>query len=325
MELQKNPDAGLTGIPILSLADYRAGREGAAERLAGELHRAQEDVGFYYLIDHGVVPEVIADAFSALAQFFALPEAEKMALKVNDRMLGYLPLRSTIYKSSKFNENTKKDMNETILLVRDVDENAEPDAAARNRWPPDLPGFRDAMLTYQAAMEGLGQSLLPLYARALGKPADFFTEAFRVPRFISRNSHYPAASLEDNQFGIAPHSDAGFLTLLPLSEVPGLEIMLPSGAWITAAPVEGAVLVNTGEFLNRWTNGRFLATPHRVVQVARDRYSMAFFFNPEDETVADPLDTCIDEDHPSRFEQITMREYREWYARENFLHRRAAD
>lgn len=314
-----------TEIPILSLGDYLAGRESALEALAMALRRAQENIGFYYIVDHGVPSEVIASAFAALAEFFALPETEKLSLKVNDRMIGYLPLRSTIYKSSKFNRNTKKDMNETILLVRDDDEMIEPNAAARNKWPPCLPEFRNAMLAYQVAMEKLGHTLLPLYARALCKPEDFFAEAFSMPRFISRNSHYPARNLEDNQFGIAPHSDAGFLTLLPLSDVPGLEIMLPSGKWIAAPPVDGAILVNTGEFLNRWTNGRFLATPHRVVQVSRDRYSMAFFFNPADDTVAEPLDTCISEDHPSQFEAITIREYRDWYAKENFLHRRAAD
>ena len=310
-------------IPVLDLSAYLAGTAGAEAALAAELRRAQEEVGFYYIVNHGVGREIIADAFAAIAQFFALPEETKLAIKVNDRMVGYVPVESTVYRSSKFNENTKKDMNETILLVRDGEPPADsPNYARHNRWPPGLADFQAPMLRYQGAMEALGRSLIPLYALALGKPRDYFDRAFEHAQFISRNSHYPAAPLDDNQFGIAPHSDAGFLTLLPLSDVPGLEILTTAEEWIPAPIIDGAILVNTGEFLNRWTNGRFLATPHRVRQVMRDRYALTFFYNPSDDTVADPIDSCIDADHPAQFDAISLREYRDWYTAQNFLHRR---
>jgi isopenicillin N synthase-like dioxygenase len=69
--------------------------------------------------------------------------------------------------------------------------------------------------------------------------------------------------------------------------------MAPSGKWIEVEPVRGAMVVNTGEFFNRWTNGRFIATPHRVVPPKKDRYALTFFFNANDETVAEPLPTCM--------------------------------
>jgi isopenicillin N synthase-like dioxygenase len=225
--------------------------------------------------------------------------------------------------TSKFNVNTKPDLNETITLAR---ERSLEDPAIRqglrfvgpNQWPESLPEFRVAMIAYQEAMSVLGYAMLPLYARALDLPADYFAAYFTEPMWWTRNAYYPALAPEENQFGISPHSDHGFITLLPMSEVSGLQILSPGGAWFPATPVAGGILVNTGEFLNRWSNGRFLATPHRVVAPANDRYSMAMFFNPNAETVAEPLETCVSEERPPAFEPVTMLDYMSWYIDSNY-------
>ena len=175
------------------------------------------------------------------------------------------------------------------------------------------------MLAYYDAMESLGYKLLPVYARALDLPADYFDGLFDDPVWTTRNQHYPPIAAEANQFGIAPHCDHGFLTLLPATEEPGLEIRTPNGNWLSANTFDGAIIVNTGEFLNRWTNGRFMATPHRVVPQKRDRYSIAFFFNPTWDTVADPLPTCIGPDNPPKFKPVRLLDYRQWYVNQNFL------
>ena len=310
----------MTQFPVLDLEPYFSGAPGAAARLADELRHAQEDVGFYCIVNHGVARATIPDAFAAIAEFFALPPGEKLKVRARNNMLGYLPVESTVYRTSKYNENTEKDMNETILLVRE--DNPERDVSD---WPANPPGFRAALTRYQNEMEALALRLVPLYALALGLGRDFFDEAFREPGFVCRCSRYPKVDLAPNQFGIAPHCDAGFLTLLPLSDVPGLEIYTTDDTWIPVPIIDCAILVNTGEFLNRWTNGRFRATPHRVGQVARERYTLTFFFNPSDDTVAGDIPTCVGPDNPSRFEPITLGEYREWYVKENFLHMRDGD
>jgi isopenicillin N synthase-like dioxygenase len=106
--------------------------------------------------------------------------------------------------------------------------------------------------------------------------------------------------------------------LLPLSEEPGLQIQTRDGRWLDAQQIDGAILVNTGEFLNRWTNGRFLATPHRVVTPKRDRYSIAFFFNPTWDTLATPLPTCVDQQHPAQYEPIRFLDYICWYVEQSY-------
>ncbi len=313
----------MTEIPTLDLGPYLAGDIDARERLAVTLREIQQTIGFYVVENHGVPAEPIERAYAALEEFFALPLEEKLKLRIGRQSVGYIPAKTTVYVTSKINVNTKPDLNETITLAR---ERPSDDPAIQqglrfvgpNPWPDSLPGFREAMLAYQDAMSELGYAMLPLYARALELPADYFEPYFTEPMWWTRNAYYPAAEPEDNQFGISPHSDHGFITLLPLSDVPGLEILRPSGEWLAAKPVNDGILVNTGEFLNRWSNGRFLATPHRVVSPERDRYSMAMFFNPNADTLAVPLETCVSHDQPAAFEPVTMLDYMSWYIDRNY-------
>jgi len=310
-------------IPVLDLREYLAGSMDAREKLALKLREIQETVGFYVVVNHGVADGPVQRAYVALREFFALPLEEKLRLRIDERSVGYIPERSTVYVSSKFNANTKEDLNETITIAR---ERPADDPAilaglrfvGPNRWPESLPGFRDAMIAYQEALSGLGYAMLPLYARALDLPAEYFAPYFTEPTWWMRNTYYPAVEPEENQFGISPHSDHSFITLLPLSDVAGLEILSPEREWIPAAPVDGGIIVNTGEFLNRWSNGRFLATPHRVLAPEHDRYSMAMFFNPNPDTLAEPLSTCVSEDRPAAFEPVSMIDYMCWYIDTNY-------
>ncbi|MFT7649042.1 MAG: isopenicillin N synthase-like dioxygenase [Candidatus Poriferisodalaceae bacterium] len=301
-------------IPTLDVGPYLAGEPGAAEAIADNIRFIQETIGFYVIINHGVSRKLVDDAYSALEQFFALSTEEKLKLKFGAKSVGYVAPKSTIYVTSKINENTKQDLNETLVLAleRPADHPYLEQGlrfVGPNPWPENLPGFRDAIVDFQMAIAALGRKMVPLYALALDKPADFFDQYFEEPIMWTRNSHYPAVEAEENQFGISPHSDHSFLSLLPLSEVPGLQVLTRSGNWLPADPVADAIIVNTGEFLNRWTNNRFIASPHRVVPPDHDRYSMATFFNPAPDTVADALDTCIDHDNPPKFEPVTMMDY----------------
>jgi isopenicillin N synthase-like dioxygenase len=311
-------------IPVLDLAPFFAGEAGAAERLSGELRHAQENIGFYFVANHGVDMDLIRRGYRELERFFALPMEEKLKLRASATRPGYVPPNSVVYVTSPVNANTKPDLNEVLRYVNDRPEDHPGRIAGRrfhgpNPWPENLPGFRETITACHEELAALGRRLLPLYALALDKPADFFTPFFDDPMWTTRNSHYPVVPAEENQFGIAPHQDAGFMTLLPLSEVPGLEIRTRAGNWINADHMkDDAIIINTGEFLNRWTNGRFLASPHRVNPPRKDRYSMALFFNPSPDAVAEPLDTCVSEDNPAQFEPMSLYDYVCWYVDRNY-------
>ena len=310
-------------IPTLDLGPYLAGSTEARDALAAELRRIQENIGFYVVVNHGVPQAPIERGYDALREFFALPLEEKLKVKIDHSSVGYVPIRSTVYVTSKFNRNTKQDLNETITIARERPLD-DPDIqqglrfVGPNRWPEGLKGFRDAMIAYQEALSTLGYAMLPLYALALDLPSDYFEPYFTRPTWWTRNTYYPVVDPENNQFGISPHSDHGFVTLLPMSQVAGLEILGPEDEWIPAKPVQDGIIVNTGEFLNRWTNGRFLATPHRVVPPEEDRYSMAMFFNPSPETLAVPLESCVSVERPAAFEPVSMIDYMCWYIDSNY-------
>ena len=117
-------------------------------------------------------------------------------------------------------------------------------------------------------------------------------------------------ALVDTIASLVPHTDSGFMTLLPPNKVQGLSILLPSGEWMDAPHVEGAFVVNGGDILHRWTNERFLSTPHRVRNVSGTvRYAIPFFFDPSHDSTIECLPTCHGPGNPPRYEPIICETY----------------
>ncbi|HEY0181350.1 MAG TPA: 2-oxoglutarate and iron-dependent oxygenase domain-containing protein [Rhodopila sp.] len=319
-------------IPVLDVAPFLAGEPGARERLGRELRHAFENVGFYYLRGHGVPPSLIEATFAEAKRFHAQAIEAKLALKINEHNVGYMPMRGSVNRTSQVNNNTRPSVNEAFFIRRERTPD-DPDVIANkklrglNQWPADLPGFREALLRYVAVMETLGRKLVPLYAEALELPPDWFDAMFELPNTILRLSHYPAQpTYDDNEFSIAPHTDSGFMTLLAPNEVPGLSIRLPNGEWFDAPSVPDAYVVNGGDILRRWTNERFLSTPHRVINAAgKPRYAIPFFFDPHPDTMIKCLPTCACATNPPKYEPITYDQYAIWFANRNYLHQPAAE
>ncbi|NQV56497.1 MAG: isopenicillin N synthase family oxygenase [Rhodospirillales bacterium] len=294
-------------IPVIDLGPYIAGAPGSAGRIASELRHIQEKTGYYCVINHGIDMGLVRGAIEQVRRLHGLPLDERMKLKVDERSTGYIPLKSSVYVTSPLGENDadKRDLNENFRIVRERAADHPSIMAGRrftgpNKWPAEelLPEFKARMLAYFDAAEKLGRRLLPLYAMALGLEASFFDPYFTDPTWMTRNVHYPPLEPEDNQFAASPHRDHSFITLLPMSKIPGLQFRNPEGAWMAPAYVENAIVVNGGEFMENWTNGRFIATPHRVLAPLEDRYIIAFFFNPNWDVVSDPLPGCTGPDRP---------------------------
>jgi isopenicillin N synthase-like dioxygenase len=304
-------------IPVIDLGPFLAGEAGALERTAAELRKTNETVGFLYISNHGVPQELIDRTFAAAATFHAQPIEKKMELKVDGAMQGYLPIRGSTTRTSTINANNKPNENEAFFVKR------EGQAGTANRWP-DVPGFRETAIAYYDALETLAQRMLPLYARALDLPADYFDAKCERPYSSLRLSHYPPVeAYDENQFGIAPHTDSTFITLLAQNKVPGLQIRRQDGVWIDAPVIDGTFIVNTGDILHRWTNGRFLSTPHRAFNLSgQARYAIPYFFHPNPETVIECLPTCRVEGEEPRFPPITTEGYMAWFRGKNYDHMR---
>jgi len=317
-------------IPVLDIGPYLAGDPAAAAPLARAIARTCEDTGFLVVANHGVPPGLIGDTFAAAAQFFARPEAEKLAFKIGMYNIGYLPFGGQVVRHSPVNRNTRPNFSESFYITRDRAPD-HPDIVANkplvglNRWPPDMPEFRAVTTAYYAAMEAMTTRMVPVVAMALGLPPDYFADAFAEPNGTIRLIHYPPhPNPEDNEFGFAPHTDNNFLTFLAQSALPGLEVRTTEGEWIRPPAVPGTFVVNTGAMLARYANDRFRATPHRVInRNGTSRYAIPFFLGPNHDSIVEPAPTCVGPDNPPRYEPTTYGAFSQHLLTLNFAHRRA--
>lgn len=313
-------------IPLIDVSGFLAGRPDAAKRVAAELRFAFEKVGFYYLAGHGVPPSLIESAYDAAARFHAQSLEAKLAVRVDEHNIGYMPIARKPPPNAAA-QGRKPSQNEAYFLRRERSPD-DPDVVsnrrfhAMNKWPADLPGFRETTLAYMGALEALCRRLVPLYALALDLPATFFDACFARPHTILRLSRYPLIDAADESAAsLVPHTDSGFMTLLPPNKVQGLSILLPDGRWMDAPHVEGAFVVNGGDILHRWTNERFLSTPHRVRNVSgRVRYAIPFFCDPDHDTVIECLPTCRSEAQPAKYPPIRFGDYALWFATQRYEH-----
>ena len=164
-----------------------------------------------------------------------------------------------------------------------------------NLWP-DLSGWREAMLAYFDAAWAVGRRIHRYIALDLGLDEDFFEDKLDQPMATLRLLHYPPQpqAPEAGQIGAGEHSDYGDLTLLLTDGTGGLEVRTRDGDWIAAPHVPGAFVCNIGDCLMRWTNDVYVSTPHRVVnRGGRERYSVAFFLDPNPDVEIACLPTCI--------------------------------
>jgi hypothetical protein len=194
---EQSPAVGRTTIPLIDLAAYLAGAPGALEATAAELRDALEDVGFFIVVNHGVSPHLIERTFAEARRFHDQPLEAKMALRMNEHNNGYMAMNRYAVWTSDVNTNTRPDLNEAFFTKRERGPDDPLVTSGRrfagpNRWPENLPGFRDTVLAYTDAVDALGRRLLPACATALELAPDHFDRAFAESQFSFRLSHYAA-------------------------------------------------------------------------------------------------------------------------------------
>jgi isopenicillin N synthase-like dioxygenase len=308
------PDTDI--IPIIDLGPYLAGEPGALDRAAQELRFALTEIGFYFIVGHGVPAALVRETYAQIARFHAQPLDRKLAIKLDKHNVGYLPMMGDTLRTSVVEAVTKPNFSEAFFVARDLAAD-HPDVLAgkrfrsANQWPAALPSLRKTIVAYCDTLERLVQKLVRLYARALDLPAAYFDTPFTDFQYKLRATHYPERpDAADDEFGIAPHTDTSFLTVLAPNAVPGLSIRTQSGTWIAAPAIAEAFLVNGGQLLRRWTNDRFLATPHRAVNRSRgERYALAFFCDANIDWPVAAVPTCVGPDDPPRYETTYYTDY----------------
>ena len=287
-----------TTLPVIDLAGHRAGNRRATSEAAVAIRNALSEVGFLSIVGHGVPWAQVRSIYDWAAAYHALPTAAKLDHPLGATTMGYLPL------GGAQRGDAPPALNAAFFMGRP--------GSRRNRLPqPDaLPGFGEAVTAYYRVMDRLGHDLLPLYSIAVGMPSGYFDQFFDPALATLRMTHYPALPADDDQWGIDPHSDAGYMTMLPSNPVAGLQIQGPDGTWFDVDQEPESFVVNAGDMLRRWSNDRFLSTRHRAKNTSDgDRYAIPFFFDPRVDSVIDPVPSCVGPGEAKRYEPVVYRDY----------------
>ncbi|MDC0246715.1 2OG-Fe(II) oxygenase [Deltaproteobacteria bacterium] len=282
-------------IPVIDVKPLRAGTLENAHSVALEIRQAAEEIGFFYIRNHGVPESVIKQSYSAAKDFFNLPKVVKNNVKINSNHHGYL-----CFGEAKMEQAESVDLKESFVWGLDLpDEHPsvtmENPFLGRNQWPVEIPEFKKSVYPFFEAGLQCGLDMMRAFALGMGLPEDSFLKATDEPIARSSIIHYPPQSedLGEEQFGVAPHTDYGCLTLLWQDQVGGLEVQNREGEWVTAHPIDNTLVVNVGDLLMRWTNEGFISTPHRVVnRKGQERYSMVIAWDPNFDTIVDPSIVC---------------------------------
>jgi isopenicillin N synthase-like dioxygenase len=295
-------------VRVVDLEPFIRGGPDERAHVATQVDDACRSIGFLTVVGHGVPEQERADAFAAARSFFDLPLEDRMRVVMPHPgyPYGYNPFRAEALEHS-IGGRTPPDLKETFNIgpidppPRPLAEMSDPDERAvyaPNRWPDEfLPGFRPALEAYYRSMSSLASRLLAVFGHALGLGDTYFDPFVDRHGSALRLAHYPAldvgsgTGLEPGQLRAGAHTDYGTLTVLATDDEPGLQVQDPSGSWIDVPHVEGAVVVNLGDLMARWTNDRWRSTMHRVVVPVdggrRRRITIPFFHNAN-------WDACIE-------------------------------
>jgi isopenicillin N synthase-like dioxygenase len=300
-------------IPVIDIAPLVAGDPVGEVEVARSVGGACRGIGFFYITGHGIAPATRARVFDVAAAFFAAPAQVKDAAAFSGTggNRGYIRLGAERLDPAK-PPDVKEAFNIGLELAPD-----DPDLIAGklfrapNVWPA-VAEFRAVMLDYFERMWRLGVLLHRAFARDLGLDPAFFADRFRKPMATLRLLHYPPsdAPLAEGQLGAGAHTDYGNVTLLATDAVGGLVVRDRDGRWRDAPVIADAFVCNIGDCLMRWTNDIYVSTPHKVVSPpGRDRFSVAFFLDPDPDAIVACLPTCAGPERPARYPAVTASDF----------------
>ncbi|WP_236787639.1 isopenicillin N synthase family oxygenase [Amycolatopsis sp. GM8] len=316
---------GSLRIPVVNIEGFEEGDADHRSEIAGLVDRAARDVGFMQIKGHGI-PELAADGLAeAMDGFFALPFEDKAALKpaTPEVNRGYTAPRDERLSYS-LGITSPADLFEAFNVGTEAAEFPGLDLAGEhypaNMWPDRPALFERDVEEWMRQAGALANTLTRVFAVALDLPADYFRSYTDHSMDTLRMNRYQLPDgevrLEPGQLGMGPHTDYGVLTVLWADDVlPGLQILDSEGTWHDVRPAPGALLINLGDLLARWTNDRWISTMHRVLAPIDAegrpllRRSAAYFHDGNADAVIDCLPSCVDIDTPRLYEPVTVADH----------------
>lgn len=312
-------------VPIINLADFENGDDATKNRIAKNVDTICQTTGFFTVADHQVFDLTTTNIWLAVQQFFDLPLEEKLKYKVPyaGYPYGYMGLESESLAASR-GDRSPPDIKETfnggpLYTPAHI---TDPDALffcyATTPWPTQPSNFVAAWTAYYEAMELLAQRIMRLFAAALQLDQYFFDSYISSPISALRALNYQQQPTppQPGQLRAGAHSDYGTLTILwPQDDSRGLEIQCIDNTWQEVRPVPGALIINIGDLMARWTNDRWRSTLHRVVNPPDQhdptsrRQSLAYFHQPDWFAEISCLDSCVDPSTGAKYQPVLSGPY----------------
>lgn len=293
-----------SSIPNVNFSDINGGVEARAQ-LAREVGKAAREVGFFVAINPPVGGKIMDEAFSIIKRFFDKAEEEKMKLHIDrsPAAKGYQPLSAP---SAAYNVRESFGMgNDYLDPEQHFVETAPEGSVQLNQWPDeDLPEFRSTVYQYYKEVYAFAKQLVQIFALALGLEETALDKMFVAPLTDITIQHYPHIPDVKGEINILhAHADYSVFTILLQNDVPGLQVLNANGKWIDCPPVKHAYVINTGNYLEAWSNGKLPSTVHRVVtSTGEERFSLPFFLSPDPSVVVVPLQECLAAGEVPKFE-----------------------
>ncbi|GLJ54727.1 hypothetical protein SUGI_1175580 [Cryptomeria japonica] len=291
-----SPDDINVKIPVIDLE----------KSCAEDVEKACREWGFFHLVNHGFPDHLLHRLKSAAADFFSLPLEEKRRVSRDARNpYGYFD--SELTKNVRdWKEVFDFALWEDIQLPTSVDPHDTHSETFTNRWPDGHPDFREACLAYIAAARELSFRLLQLISRSLGLPENRLNEYFKDDLSTVRLNSYPECPAPELTLGLGRHKDGGAVTLLYQDDVGGLQVKRKdNGQWLPAQPLPNSFVVNVGDCIQVWSNGRYESVEHRVVvNDSRRRLSIPFFLRPSHYVMMKPLEELVSEENPPKYREF---------------------
>tara|TARA_R110000868_G_scaffold100722_6_gene277126 strand:+ start:8056 stop:9030 length:975 start_codon:yes stop_codon:yes gene_type:complete len=308
-------------LPVIDISGLRSADSAVRKSVGDEIRAACLDLGFMYIVGHGVSAETRSAVFAETAAFFALPEERKLALDMKNSVgnAGYEPMRAQTLETG-----APPDLKEGFYIGEELSLDHPRVLAGGfnlgpNQWPEDVPEFRNVMSDYYDEMLVLGELLMRGVALSLRLEEDFFADFCTEPLAGLRLLHYPPqpANAHPDEKGCGAHTDFGGITMLMQDDNGGLQVMGADGEWLHAPPMADSYIVNLGDMVARWTNDTYRSTLHRVVNFSgRERYSIPFFYSGRLSHEVAALPGCLPDGQTAKYPPTTVEAHmRDMYAR----------
>jgi isopenicillin N synthase-like dioxygenase len=307
-------------IPVIDITPLRDGSDSIG--VAEQLHAASQNLGFIYVRGHGIPRNLIDAARRHAFEFFRCSAEEKRDVLISAGHRGWLKPGA-----SKMQDGVPADLKESFIWG--IERAQAPDdhpLRGPNQWPQQVPALQAHALDYFHHAQSVARHLMRGFALGLNLPEQFFLQTCEAPLSRASFVYYPAQppTMGEQQFGVAPHTDFGVLTVLCQDDTGGLQVQDVNGEWIHAPPIEDTLVVNVGDLLSRWTDGEYKSTPHRVVNSSgRERLSLVLAFDPDPQTMIDA--NAVFAGRTAKEEPITCGDYLVWRFGKAFSYRKQSD